>query len=344
MAAPVFTARRDPRLRARIVSDRHLSYEGGPDTRIEERSTHVRAGSGLAWSGGNIVVIQDDADYIAVIQPGGGGATGFRLKSPSAPVARPGREAVTLHLEAVLSVRDWRGEFLVAFGSGARPERRCMARVRFGGGDTELSVFETRKFYAALEDLPDFATTTLNIEGVALVPKGMDGRDGVRLFHRANGKPRAGVPEGRHLSATIDVRLDALLAYLDRCKRDSSATLGMPLLNLRRYDLDEVMGVPFTFTDAAALPDGRVLYLAGAERCEDAGIDGECFGTALGVIDTDGCARYAVIVERDGTPTRRMPEGLAVVDDNSVFVVIDPDGPKDADRPSTLCSIELSGL
>jgi len=172
----------------------------------------------------------------------------------------------------------------------------------------------------------------------------MDGRDGVRLFHRANGKPRAGVPEGRHLSATIDVRLDALLAYLDRCKRDSSATLGMPLLNLRRYDLDEVMGVPFTFTDAAALPDGRVLYLAGAERCEDAGIDGECFGTALGVIDTDGCARYAVIVERDGTPTRRMPEGLAVVDDNSVFVVIDPDGPKDADRPSTLCSIELSGL
>ena len=288
-------------------------------------------------------VIQDDVDYIAVIDgagEGGGGVAGFRLKSPTGGhLGRgQGKAGGELQLEAILAARDWRGEFLLAFGSGSSAAHRCIARVRIGGGDTDLSVFETRKFYQALEELDEFAGTTLNIEGVALVPRGMGGRDGVRLFHRANGKPRG---DGARLSATCDVRLDALLAYLDRCKRDPSATVGFDPSNVRRYDLDQVDGVPFTFTDAAALPDGKVVYVAAAEQSEDAGIAGPCFGTSLGVIDLDGSARYTTIVERDGSPTKRKAEGLAVTSEKSGFLVIDPES---EEHPSTLCAVEFSGL
>jgi Family of unknown function (DUF6929) len=344
MSAPIFRARRDPKLRARIMSDRHLSYDGDSAALPADRPKHVRAGSGIAWSGERMVLIQDDADYIALIDStagaGPGGVAGLRLKSPAG--GHLGKQGGGhLQLEAVLTAKDWRGEFVLAFGSGSTPQRRHIARVRLGGGDTELSVFETRKFYAALEELPEFATSTLNIEGVALLAKGVEGRDGVRLFHRANGKVRPGADAGQPLSATVDVRLDALLAYLDRAKRDPNATLGTDLLNVRRYDLDEAGDVPFTFTDAAAMADGRVLFIAAAEKCEDAGIDGENFGTSLGIIDPDGSARFAIIVERDGTPTKRKAEGVAVRNDKSAYIVIDPESD---DRPATLCTVDITGV
>jgi hypothetical protein len=273
---------------------------------------------------------------------------GVRLKSPGvkgAPKVRP-------QLEAVLTARDWRGELILAFGSGTRTEGKCVARMRLGGGDTELSVFEARKLYAALEELAGFATTTLNIEGCAFLPKGLEGRDGVRLFHRANGKPRPGVeqpssalPGERTPCASADLRLDALAAYLDRCRRDPNATLGTEIYNPRRYDLDDIDGVPLTITDAAALDGGRIAYIAAAERCEDAGIAGETLGFAFGVIEADGSLRYTRVVERDGQETRRKAEGLAVVGPERVFLVTDPTAPGDDDeKPSILCAVDVTGL
>jgi hypothetical protein len=361
-------ARRDAKMRARIVAERPLIYD-----RVEgaagDHPPHVRSGSGIAWAGDRMVVIQDDADYVALIDPArvlqvpapgsapapprsdGESVVGVRLKSPLAvkgaggPRARP-------HLEAVLTARDWRGELILAFGSGTRPERRFVARVRLGGGDTELSVFEARKLYAALEEHPTLATTTLNIEGAAYLPKGLDGRDAVRLFHRANGKPRPGVaqpssalPGERTPCGTIDVRLDALAAYLDRCRRDPNATLGTELSNPRRYDLDDVDGVPLTFTDATRMSDGRIVYVAAAERSEDAGQDGETLGVALGVIETDGSLRYTRVVERDGQETRRKADGLAVAGPQRVFLVAHPGSePEDDERPSVLCALDVTGL
>src|SRR5262245_21274450 len=122
-------ARRDLKMRARIVSSRQLVYEGGPAP-ASDRPRHVRTGSGLAWTGDRMVVIQDDADYIGVIHEAGGvaalplrGSTGNRF-------GRTG--AGHLNLEAVLSSKDWRGEFLLAFASVSDPDRRCIARVRLG--------------------------------------------------------------------------------------------------------------------------------------------------------------------------------------------------------------------
>jgi hypothetical protein len=337
-APPTFRARRDAKLRARIMTDRALTYDAFEGAASVDRPKHVHAGSGISWSGERMVLIQDDADYIALIDER---VTGLRLKSSA---ARPGQaKSGHLELEAVLAARDWRGEFILAFGSGSTAGTRGVARIRLAGGETELSLFETKKLYAALEELPDFAITTLNIEGAALLAKGVDGRDGVRLFQRANGKLRAPSTEERRLCATVDVRLDALLAYLDRCKRDGNATFGTDLGNLRRYDLDDIDEVPCTFTDAAALGDGRIAFLAAAERSEDAGIAGECLGTSFGVIDLDGSARYTIIVERDGQPTRRKAEGLAISATNpsQAFVVVDSSA---GERPATLCAVDLSGV
>src|SRR5215470_16700720 len=98
-------ARRDLKMRARIVSSRQLVYEGGPAP-ANDRPRHVRTGSGLAWTGDCIGVIQEAGGVAALPLRG---STGNRF-------GRSG--AGHLNLEAVLSAKDWRGEFLLAFGSG----------------------------------------------------------------------------------------------------------------------------------------------------------------------------------------------------------------------------------
>lgn len=340
MALPTFIARRDFKLRARIVGDRKLVYDGPHPSDPPQRPQFVRAGSGLAWTGDRMVVVQDDADYIAVIEGNGTSVAALPLRGVAG--ARYGKSgAGHLNLEAVLSAKDWRGEFVLAFGSGVGPEKRGVARVRLEAGNTELSVFETRSLYKALEDLDGWATSELNIEGVALLPKWIEGRDAVRLFHRGNRAARPGAKVERHVSATVDLRLDSLLAYLDRCKRDPSAFLGFDLHSPRRYDLDEYEGGSFTFTDAAGLPGeapGRTAYIAIAEHEAEGGPVRT--GTALGVIEPDGQARYTIIVERDGSVSRRQAEGMVLSSPTSGYLVVQDD----ADGPATLATIEITGL
>ena len=323
-------------MRARIVAERRLVYEGSP-TEASQRPAHVRAGSGLAWTGDRMVVVQDDADYIAVIE-GSGSVAALPLRGVGG--ARFGKDGRGhLNLEAVLSAKDWKGEFLLAFGSGLAAERRCVARVRLSSGDTELALFETRQLYSALEELPAFATSELNIEGAALLPKGVEGRDGVRLFHRGNRPPRPGDKTLRHLSGTVDFRLDALLGYLERCRRDPAAFLGFDLHDARRYDLDEFDGAQFTFSDAAGAPgstaaEKRAVYIALAER------DQACVATALGVIEPDGNARYTIVVERDGQFSKRRAEGMVMSSPTGGYLVIQ----EEDEGPATLATLEVTGL
>lgn len=341
MALPTFIARRDFKLRARIVGERKLVYDGPHPTDPPQRPKYVRAGSGVAWTGERMVVVQDDADYIAVIEGNGTSVAALPLRGLSG--ARYGKSgAGHLNLEAVLSARDWRGEFVLAFGSGVGADKRGVARVRLEAGNTELSIFETRKLYQALEDLDGFATSELNVEGVALLPKWIEGRDAIRLFHRGNRAARPGTKVERHVSATVDLRLDSLLAYLDRCKRDPNAFLGFDLHNARRYDLDEYEGASFTFSDAAGLPGdnpGRTAYIAIAEAHVEGG-PSICTGTALGVLETDGQARYTIIVERDGSVSRRQAEGMVLSSPTAGYLVVQDD----ADAPATLATIEITGL
>ena len=49
-----------------------MLYRDGPDRSLD-RPAHVRAGSGLSWIGDRLVLVQDDANFVAVVDP----ATGF---------------------------------------------------------------------------------------------------------------------------------------------------------------------------------------------------------------------------------------------------------------------------
>src|SRR5260221_13964174 len=127
MPAPVFSARRDPKMRARITADRELVYDGA-EAPAADRPKHVRTGSGIAWAGEKMVLIQDDADCLALIDAAqNGGVVALPLRSPSGAGGQ-------LRLAAALSARDWRGDYILALGSGADPSRRSVAPVRLGGG------------------------------------------------------------------------------------------------------------------------------------------------------------------------------------------------------------------
>ena len=60
---------------------------------------------------------------------------------------------------------------------------------------------------------------------------------------------------------------------------------------MREYDLGQVDGIAFGFTDATALPEGGGwLFSAVAEDTDNAFDDGACSGVAIGVVGADGGA------------------------------------------------------
>src|SRR5450432_1790777 len=61
-------ARLDLGLGATVISRRPLYYSDGADD-VLDRPKHVRAGSSLAWVGDRLAVVQDDTNFIALIDP-----------------------------------------------------------------------------------------------------------------------------------------------------------------------------------------------------------------------------------------------------------------------------------
>jgi hypothetical protein len=262
----------------------------------------VRAGSGLAWLGERLAVIQDDAPAVALVDPASG-----RVESRKLP-GGGWDKATKLDLEACVSD----GERLFAFGSGSTPRREQIAIVDEAGA----RVVEAPAFYAALRDAADFAGSELNVEGAVL------SGGTLRLFQRGNGAPR----EGREpVDATGDVEWPALLGHLQ------TGSIPPRVSNVVRYDLGRIDGVRLTFTDAAG-----DFFLAVAEDSPDTYRDGPVVGAALGRIGDAG-ARWARLVDREGKPFVAKAEGLAVRGDDA-WVVIDRDDPG---VPADLCRVEI---
>ena len=96
---------------------------------------------------------------------------------------------------------------------------------------------------------------------------------------------------------------------------------------VREYDLGQVDGIPFGFTDATLLPDGSGwLFSAVAEDTDNAFDDGACLGTAIGIVGSDG----ALQPMRELTPRRKV-EGLEarlIQGKVTVGMVTDADDPE----------------
>ena len=71
--------------------------------------------------------------------------------------------------------------------------------------------------------------------------------------------------------------------------------------------LGATQGVPFTVTDAAALPDGRLVVTAVAENTADAYNDGACLGSTVALLSADG---KLLAMHEFATPLK--VEGIAV--------------------------------
>lgn len=322
----------DPALRARVTRRVALHYARGADAALD-RPAHVRAGSSLAWVPGGIALVQDDASFIAVVEPGGRHAHAIPL--PTGPGgARQfddtrGNKADKLDLEACVAVPHAGDTLLLALGSGSTSRRERVALVT-GWRDERprVTVAHVPALYAALREARAFAGSELNVEGAVLVGERL------RLFGRGNG---AACGDARPVNATCDLAWPALLAHL----LDPAHAPPPRPSDIRRYTLGTLAGVALGFTDAARWR-GHVLYSATAEDSPDAVRDGRVTGSAIGVLDAAGQARWAPLTDGSGTPFTGKVEGLLAADGDAarLLVVVDADDPGAA---SELCEVELAG-
>jgi hypothetical protein len=156
------------------------------------------------------------------------------------------------------------------------------------------------------------ALSELNIEGAVVCGEEM------RLFQRGS--------KGDSPNLIIRFSLPAFLAALN-----AAANRTIEPLAIQSIDLGGTDGVPFTFTDATALPNGEVVFTAVAEDTADSYNDGPCGGAIIGVLD---CENRVKRLLRLGVPLKI--EGVdARVDGDIVSLML----VTDADDPSIPASL-----
>jgi hypothetical protein len=324
----VISARRDEKLRARILERQPLRYSGRTDPALD-RPDFVRAASSITRFADGLAVIQDDANFVALIDEAG-------VETVTLPTGDAGRRQFSdalgnkrfkLDLEAAFVAPTDSGEALFALGSGSTALREKIVEV---SRLPLVRVHEATAFYAMLRDRRDFAPGQLNLEGAVML--GDASHLTLRLLARGNGAARDGLSAA---NATGDVSWTALLAHL----RDS--TLEPPNLErVRQYDLGGLGDAVLGFTDAAVV-GGHLLYTASAEATTDAVLDAEVSGSAIGVFDTNGDLRWAPLEDANGQPLRVKAEGITASSRASeVLIVLDND---DTETPGELCHVALEG-
>jgi Family of unknown function (DUF6929) len=328
----------DPRLQARVTGSRPMVYMDGASSE-EDRPAHVRAASGLSAFMEYIAVIQDDANWLALIDADEN-VTAIPL--PPSPrgdrvfSSNRGNKDDKYDLEACISVGSDSGPELVGFSSGSRQERAWVLRVRENGGasggaaDADIAsrltaeFVDAAAFYQSMRDTASFSGAGLNIEGALTLDD-----DLIRLFQRGNSKPCGGL---QPVDATGDISWSALRAHLTNPHSPPP-----PLQNVRTYGLGQLDGVRLTFSDAEHLGGGRVLFSASAENPET----GDIVGSVLGLINAGGEARWTELIDQDGDTFRGKIEGLTMDwrDPRKIHFVVDDD---DEDAPSKIFEAVLS--
>lgn len=327
---------------ARVLSRRKLLYAAGADP-ARDRPAHVRAGSGCALVdipgvGRRLAVVQDDARFIALVDPRTGRVDSIDLPAGKGGLRQfdklRGNKMDKLDLEAVCALTVDGAPALLALGSGSAAVREVFVLTRFTANGPEVQELPAAAFFARLRALRAFSGSELNLEGMALLDEAHGGGPGgtLRLFNRGNGAPD---DRGPAVDATCDVPLQALLAHL----RDPLVNAAPQPTRVVAHDLGTVDGTRLTFTDATATPQG-VLFLAAAERSPNAIDDGEVVGTAVGLLRPDGSRVLLPLFDERGHPLTDKVEGIAVdpAQPGKAFVVIDRDDPQ---APAELLAITL---
>jgi len=294
----------------------------GPDAKGRH---YVSAASGLATSGGSAWAVSDElGELVHVTHPSSADdLRGHLVPGLPAQQKKHDLESV-ITLPGALVGMD--GTALLAVGSGSSPDRHRAALQQLDAAGAPIGAARaidlTEIYHAIDERLP----LQPNIEG-ALVRHGAGGPE-LLLLHRGKAAGDRNV-----------------IFVLDGAQALGSAarTGSIPAASLRsahEIDLGTIGGERLGFSDARALPDGRIAFTASGEGGDGSG-DGAIRGSAFGIMD----ANFGVTALRPLAGPPRKVEGLAptaeldpTASPTSWTLVTDPDDPE---RGTELLGVDL---
>jgi hypothetical protein len=304
-------------MRATVTRREPLHYSDVVEE-AEDRPPFVRAASGLARVGEELLIVQDDASFLAIRSregrvraiPLAGGRRRFE--------ERLGNRLDKLDLESCVAVRHDERDLLLAFGSGSLPVREVVAVVDLSGA-VAPRVVPIGALHASLRSALG-VKGALNLEGVARCV------DRLRLFERGAGECVVG-----------EIELSPLILWIEA----GAVGAPPPTTLVDRLHLGFERGVPFGITDVATLDDDHQLFLAAAEDTDDPVHDGAVLGSLFGVIGPTG-VRVTKLLDERGEWAPLKAEGVAPsVREGFVWIVLDADDP---DVPADLCEVRVAGL
>lgn len=322
-------AKKDDQLSVQILRATPMEYRDGEDPG-EDRPGHVRAASSIAEFAEYLLVVQDDANFLALVEkdyhhvqsiPLPPGPDGKRVFS-----SERGNIEHKLDLEACVSVPGTGSEHILALGSGSDESREWVLQVWWDDdGNHEIDLMDADRLYSYLRTEKEFCGAGLNIEGVIF-----DGEDTIRLFQRGNAEPKDG------LEAVDSV---AEISWTDLKKHLEKPTEVEPpkVKRVTQFDLGEIDDIRLTFSDGEQI-DGHILYSASAEASSETDY---IAGSAMGILDVES-ARWAEVIDLDGSAFKGKIEGLVTAEDNPhiIYFVIDDDV---AHEPSSIFQARLEG-
>lgn len=284
----------------------------------------ISAASGLSWVNNTLYVVADDALHLGIFNRNSSApGTSIALLAGELPLEHKARKAQKPDFEVLTHWQNFSGApggALFALGSGSK-KNRCTGVVipldSDGSITGEINTFDLSALYTELEK----HVPSLNIEGALFT------QNELWLFQRGNSA------QGKN--AIIRLEQSIFLQWLHTTVDATRITSD---LRAQEIDLGDLNGVPLGFTDATCLQNGNILFAAAAEDTEDTYNDGQCAGSVIGLMLSDG-----VILWQSPLNQRCKVEGIAgkLIDDQYIecLMVTDAD---DATVPAVLLSTRIA--
>jgi hypothetical protein len=302
----------------RLTKVRELDVSRSPDSGA---TTYLSAASGLIHAGSFLYVVADDELHLGVFGATDNGPGHLvRLVHGELPAEKAARKKEKPDFET-LTLLPASEKFpegaILALGSGSKPNRRLGVLLGLNAQGVVRGAPETVDLTSIFAPI-DAVFSAPNIEGAVVV------RNEVRLFQRGN-------KGDNKVNAIIRFSLSS---FLDALKPEQS--IALETIAIETIDLGHCNGIPLSFTDAAALPNGDMVFTAVAEDTDDTYNDGPCAASAIGIVGDDGQLRR--LLRLDAPLKIEGVEARVVGDVMKLSLVTDADDPA---IPSALFSATI---
>jgi hypothetical protein len=150
----------DSNLAAEIVRSTPLFYQEGAMPALD-RPAHVRSASGIVWVNNYFAVVQDDANFIALVDLTEGKVSAVTLPAGEGGKRQfddvRGNKKFKMDLESCALVPGASEELLITFGSGSNSFREKIVILSGLRNDPRPDVFNAGELYESLRSAKEFA-------------------------------------------------------------------------------------------------------------------------------------------------------------------------------------------